>query len=136
MDTTSNPVNRVLDLLETTSAPWEASVEDMGRAVRDHMETTIQRELLSLRGQILAQVATNIQKMIDEAVKPLKTEIEDLKKQIETLPAVMRATLENMPSVVVNTPRRKVQKSISYDEQSRPIVITETEIMEKDNAKD
>lgn len=143
MDTATSAVNRLMDLA-SDSPPWEQAIEEMGRAVRDHVIGDLQNEVRSCEYRLLTKLQQEvggahtawqpfIQKMVQNEVRQelasLKEQINDLKKILETLPAVIRVALEGIPDVVVQTPQpQQVHKKINYDVMNRPSDVVETRV--------
>ena len=147
------PLSRLVEMvaqeripeLSGDNAPWEVSVVEMGKAVRDHvdgdLETAIcatrdhlqarfERQLAEQSNRLAAQLGPAVKLAVEIALKPIREEVECLKKLIDALPLSIRAAVEGVPEVIVQTPRRKVEKHVEYDVENKPVRIVETEVVE------
>lgn len=140
MDTANNTINRLMDLA-SDNPPWEQAVEqtveDMGRAIKDHLleemqETFRQSEhhLYSvlkpeLVKEIFAEVSGHLKQIAQEAanqlIKPVREQQEEMKKMLEALPSLIRMAVEGV-NVTVQVPQPiEVVKDIEYDVMNRAV---------------
>ena len=144
MDTIDNSVSRLMDLASDTP-PWEQAIEEMGRAVADHIMEQVQEMqrnaehhlYASLKQELVKAVYTEIsahvhriaQDAAKQTVKPYVDGQEEVKKMIEALPSLIRLAVEGVPDVVVQTPQpQQVHKKINYDAMDTPVDVVETRV--------
>jgi len=148
----TSPVDRLVELIQQgrvpqltgEDAPWELSIVEMGKAVRDHtsgeIDTAIgavrdhvsahfDRQLAEHSNRLAAQIGPAIKREVEIALKPIREEVAALKLLIEALPLVVRAAIEGVPEVVVQTPQPdRVVKDIQYDDEKKPVHIVEERV--------
>src|SRR5579885_1077426 len=132
--------------------PWTEAIEEMGRAVRDHIEEVLIDSVQEVVDKKLAELHKEIESKIEPLVKKaLEGVIAEMKEDLESSISAMKESIgkrtesgEGQPVINVIVPEqpppvihvdvpppRRMEKRFVYDEQSRPSIVYETPIDEE-----